>query len=105
MPQRRGPWFLRPFLKPRMPDLSQYAARHPDPNRPDLVRAITGQTLPRVEPMWTIPDDDEEVVLGVVIAMPVEGKALDRWDLEQDPEQAEVPEVYLGVMSCQVQRS
>lgn len=105
LPQRRGPWFLRPFLTPRLPDLTAYVAAHPSPNRPGLARTATAVTLPPVVPAWTIPDDGEQVTIGVLIAMPVEGKAEERWDLkgdEDEPEESEVPEVCLGVMAQNV---
>ena len=101
MPQPRGPWFLRPFLTPRLPDLNSYIAAHPDPLRPDLHRTLTMQTLPPVKPAWTIPEDGEDLTVGVMIAMPVEGRAAEKWDVD-DPEEAEVPEVCLGVMECTV---
>ena len=59
-------------------------------------------TLPPVKPAWTIPEDGEEVVVGVLIAMPAEGREADMWDVEEDAEDAEVPEVCLGVMDCTV---
>ena len=103
MPQPRGPWFLRPFLTPRLPDLNGYIAAHPDPNRPDLHRTLTVATLPPVKPAWTIPQDGEEVVIGVMIAMPVEGKQDEKWDADgEDEDGVDVPEVCLGVTGCKV---
>ena len=100
LPQKRGPWFLRPFLTPRLPDLTAYVASHPNPNRPQLGRTDTAITLPPIKPVWTVPEDGEEVTLGVLIAMPVEGKAADLWDLDdRDEDESEVPEVCLGVMT------
>ena len=99
VPVPRGPWFLRPFLFPRFPDLSSYAAAHPDPNRPDLQRTLTGVSLPPVQPAWTIPEDGEDMVVSVLIALPVEGREAERWNVE-DVEETEVPEVCLGVMAC-----
>ncbi len=87
---------MRPFLTPRLPDLSAYMAQHPNPNRPVLQRSVTGISLPPIQPVWTVPADGEEVTLGVLISMPVEGKALDLWTPEE--EESEVPEVCLGVM-------
>lgn len=102
LPQRRGPWFLRPFLLPRMPDLRSYVAQHPNV-RPGLFRTATGISLPPIKPVWTIPEDGEGVTVGVLIAMPVEGAAADRWDFDTDDiEEAEVPEVCLGVMASSV---
>ena len=40
--------------------------------------------------------------MGVLIAMPVEGASEEMWDVEEDAEETEVPEVCLGVMDCTV---
>jgi hypothetical protein len=85
-----------------MPDLRSYVAQHPNV-RPGLARTATGATLPPIEPVWTIPNDGEDVTVGVLIAMPVEGAAADRWDLDTDDiEESEVPEVCLGVMASSI---
>jgi len=102
LPQKRGPWFLSPFLTPRMPDLRAYVAAHPNV-RPGLVRTLTAISLPPIKPVWTIPEDGEEVTVGVLIAMPTEGSAAERWDVDaEDAEEAEVPEVCMGVMATSV---
>lgn len=47
-----------------------------------------------------IPEVGAEVVVGVMIALPVEeGKGAEKWMVEE-AEEAEVPEVCLGVMGC-----
>jgi len=79
-----------------MPDLAAYAAQHPPPG---LQRTVTGVTLPPVEPVWTIPYDGEDVTIGVLIAMPVEGREADSWVREDE---GEVPHVCLGVMASSV---
>jgi len=59
-------------------------------------------TLPPVEPVWTIPNDGEEVTIGVLIAMPVEGRQAELWEKDEEVEEGEVPHVCLGVMASSV---
>lgn len=93
---------MRPFLTPRMPDLREYVDQHPNVHS-GLARTTTAISLPPIKPVWTIPHDGEEVTVGVLIAMPVEGAAAERWDIDADDvEEAEVPEVCLGVMAGSV---
>lgn len=45
------------------------------------------------------PGPGDDVRVGVLIAMPCEGPQLAMW-APDDPIDAEVPEVYVGVMEC-----
>ena len=99
MPQPRGPFFLRPFLSPRYPD----GLPTSDLFRPNARRLDTfGSTIQENEPAFEAPGDGAEVTVGVMIALPVEeGKGAEKWSVEEE-EEAEVPEVCLGVMECRV---
>ena len=68
--------------------------------RPGMARSGTAVSIPQIKPQWTIPEVGEEVMLGVLIAMPGEGQN-DMWDPE-DVEEAEVPDMALGVIECTV---
>ncbi|KAL7424697.1 hypothetical protein Q5752_000381 [Cryptotrichosporon argae] len=50
---------------------------------------------------YAVPDAGTHVVLGVMIALPVPDVEERKW-FPLDPEEAEVPEVVLGVMACRV---
>lgn len=110
MPQHRGPWFLRPFLTPRMPPLQSDLVADPQAvsptrpgGRPSITRFLTDTSIVRREPDYQTPDDGEEVAISVLIAMPVQGQDAERWKtLEEPDEEALVPEVCLGVMSANI---
>ena len=65
-------------------------------------RADTGDSMQHHVPAFVAPGDGEEVTVGVMIALPVEeGEGAEKWTVEEEDE-AEVPEVCLGVLECRV---
>ncbi|WWC60349.1 uncharacterized protein I303_102920 [Kwoniella dejecticola CBS 10117] len=67
--------------------------------RPGLPHRPTSTIIPTQKPVFAVPDAGEEVVLGVMIAMPSEGAMEERWNpLEEGEEERELPEVCLGVL-------
>jgi len=62
------------------------------------------ENLSNARAAYTIPNPGEEVVVGVMIAMPVErGNGGSRWDLRKlEEEERDVPEVCLGVVGCKM---
>lgn len=72
---------------------------HPLP-RPALPRNETGASIKQTKPLLAVPPPGSDVSVGVLIALPFEDRdgASDRWVLENGEDEAEVPEVCLGVM-------
>jgi hypothetical protein len=98
--QPGGPAFLRPFRTPRI------SPEYLNSTRPTLSHTDTSATLSNAKAAYTIPRLGEEVVVGVMIAMPVErGQGGSRWDLREadNEDERDVPEVCLGVVGCRVE--
>lgn len=77
---------------------------HPLP-RPNLARNETGISIKQTKPLLAVPPAGTEVSVGVLIALPFEnpdGSSADRWVLDNDEDEAEVPEVCLGVMKSSI---
>ncbi|KAK8861628.1 hypothetical protein IAR55_002451 [Kwoniella newhampshirensis] len=71
--------------------------------RPPLNTQATSQTIPTAGPKYEIPETNTEVVVGVMIAMPVQGAGEERWNtLEYEGEERDLPEVCLGVMGARL---
>ncbi|WVF65843.1 hypothetical protein IAT40_000580 [Kwoniella sp. CBS 6097] len=83
---------------------SMFSTRSPYPERPQLIQTITSQTIPTSRPVFSVPDAGTEIVVGVMIAMPVEegSAAEEKWSLLEDGEERDLPEVCLGVMSAKI---
>ncbi|WWD16455.1 hypothetical protein CI109_100881 [Kwoniella shandongensis] len=63
----------------------------------------TTQEIPKAGPVFEVPPTNTEVVVGVMIAMPVQGAGEERWNLlEYEGEERDLPEVCLGVMSAKL---
>ncbi len=95
LPQRRGaPGFLRPFLSPAPLSDSSY--------RPGAARLNSSHSRHGGNADGVLPEDGAEIIVGVMIALPVEeGKGAEKWRVEET-EEAEVPELCLGVMGCRL---
>ncbi|WWC68583.1 uncharacterized protein I206_102513 [Kwoniella pini CBS 10737] len=67
--------------------------------RPGLQHRPTSTLIPTQKANFKVPENGEEVILGVMIAMPCQGVMEERWNLIQDgEEERELPEVCLGVL-------
>ncbi|WRT65733.1 uncharacterized protein IL334_002681 [Kwoniella shivajii] len=71
-------------------------------SRPPLTHRPTSTVIPTSQAVFAIPEPGEEVVVGVMIAMPCEGVMEERWNLLEEGEERELPEVCLGVMSTRI---
>lgn len=58
----------------------------------------------RLPTVLDAPEPGADLRVGVLIAMPCEGQQLAMWT-PVDPIEAEVPEVYVGVMECTAKES
>ncbi|WVQ93480.1 hypothetical protein IAU59_000554 [Kwoniella sp. CBS 9459] len=83
---------------------SMFSTRSPYPDRPPLTTTMTNTTIPTSRAVFSVPDAGEEIVVGVMIAMPVEegSSAAEKWSLLEDGEERDLPEVCLGVMSAKI---
>ncbi|OCF31648.1 hypothetical protein I316_06653 [Kwoniella heveanensis BCC8398] len=83
---------------------SMFSTRSPYPERPPLTTTLTNTTIPTSRPVFSVPDAGTEIVVGVMIAMPVEegSAAEEKWSLLDDGEERDLPEVCLGVMSAKI---
>jgi hypothetical protein len=96
--QNRGPAIFRPFRTRELPPELLVQAGRPEFNHINTSAGLSDG------PLYRIPHDKEDMIVGVLIAMPNEDvQREDRWSLTGDGgEQNEVPEVCLGVVGCQV---
>lgn len=69
--------------------------------RPVPTRQETSATLSNPSE-YKVPEEGGEVVVGVLIALPSQGAA--GWEVDEDDDAGEVPEVCLGLVDCHVQR-
>ena len=53
-------------------------------------------------PAWRLPEEEEDLTIGVMIALPVEQK--EKWEKAEAEEEIEVPSVCLGIMTAKVER-
>ncbi|TYJ55812.1 hypothetical protein B9479_003464 [Cryptococcus floricola] len=58
--------------------------------------------MPKVVPSWSAPGTGEEVVVGVMIAMPCLESGEELWETVEEGEERDMPEVSLGVMSARI---
>ncbi|WVR03758.1 hypothetical protein IAU60_000753 [Kwoniella sp. DSM 27419] len=79
-----------------------FSSQPPMPIRPQLQTQLTNQTIPKAKAMFEIPPVGTEVMLGVMIAMPVQGADEERWNLLEEGEERDLPEVCLGVMNAKI---
>ncbi|KAK6907403.1 hypothetical protein I203_101397 [Kwoniella mangroviensis CBS 8507] len=76
--------------------------------RPGLTHRPTSMLIPTQKPVFSVPDVGEDVVVGVMIAMPCQGAMEDRWNItkNQDDEGEEMgrelPDVCLGVLGTRL---
>lgn len=65
-----------------------------------LQRTMTRGTMVANEPLFEVPPEGTEVVMGVMIAMPSEKSEEERWfaNTKEDEDEAHLPLVCLGVM-------
>ncbi|WVQ74696.1 hypothetical protein IAR50_004300 [Cryptococcus sp. DSM 104548] len=59
-------------------------------------------SMPKVMPSWTTPEKGEEVVVGVLIAMPCSEAGEELWETMGEGEERDMPEVSLGLMSARM---
>lgn len=62
------------------------------------------EEIPKTEPKWTIPPPGEEMILGVMIAMPTQGKGEELWETEgmEEGEEKDLPNVELGLINAKM---
>ncbi|ODN86558.1 hypothetical protein L198_07252 [Cryptococcus wingfieldii CBS 7118] len=58
--------------------------------------------MPKVVPSWSAPDTGEEVVVGVMIAMPCLESGEELWEAVEEGEERDMPEVSFGIMSARI---
>jgi hypothetical protein len=99
LPKRTGSFLTRPFRTRQLPPelLLQAARLYQD-------HSDSAASIYTAKPTYCIPGDGEELAVGVLISMPMEsGRGASRWDLrEVEDEERELPEVFLGVIACEV---
>ncbi|WVW80199.1 hypothetical protein I302_102176 [Kwoniella bestiolae CBS 10118] len=72
--------------------------------RPGLTHRPTSTLIPTQKAVFSIPEVGEDVMVGVMIAMPCEGGMEERWNLSKndEEEERELPDVCLGVLGTRL---
>ncbi|OXG14940.1 hypothetical protein C367_05602 [Cryptococcus neoformans Ze90-1] len=112
IPQFEAPSYFRAlFISTRPRPIPRNTTYHSV--RPNHGRGVNGrqgegavgiEEIPKVEPNWTIPPPGEEMLLGVMIAMPTQGRGEELWETEgmEEREERDLPNVELGVISAKM---
>lgn len=100
---RRRSYLRRAFFLPESPNPRPASEMNP-PTRPPAQRLVTGASLKQEGPVFKVPKQGEECVVGVLIALPVETRKGEQEREAMEEEDVGVPEICLGVMSCHVGR-